>query len=659
MSDQGGESLLDRMRRRMEEQGMRVPDTLLAKTSPPPDPTPEFDSDLIPDLGPGPSQESLELDAWLNRIDILDAYRRWCGKMEPNVGSKRESVMVSCPRPGHADAHPSAWINLDKQVWVCGTCGFEGGDKFDIAAFKFGYDVPGYKQAGVFPKLKKEMIEDFFGVVVGKDITGKQQIAAPVYVPEESEPESADATPATPLTPQIPATPAEPEPEPQPLAKVTPLFDKMPEPDPEKELGYDPFQIDWRQLAPAETFLHAWMSAVTIDDIPEEFYLWMGLQALGMACGRDVVLSDNPTVKGNLFLCLYADTSSGKSRAVNNFSTLVREALPYDHTDMTSRGSRLVSLPGSPENLLDQFAKADLKDDPSTGKPLLKPVPVRALVSINELALLVSRSARQGSDFRPVMQDLFDCYDQIEFTHSSRTRGVTYAERPFCSAITTTQTYSVKELMTKYDAISGFMNRWVYVRGHEKSPQIIAPRPDLGVAVEKLKEIFDWTRTRRELSFEDDALELWRDAFFNYIHPLKRREGTMGLMARVDLILKKVILLLCVNEKLDTIPKHIVERALLLLEYLMHSYEFMGASLNRTSFETHREFVIDRLRKWMEKHGIDAFIPEGKLFHHLPKDVDRLLLVKVIRNMAELGDIETSVIKSKNGRETKVYKLAL
>lgn len=644
MSDSGGEGFLERARRRLEEQGLQVPDTLRQHTEPKPEKL-EFDVDLIPDPGPAASEASLELDSWLDRIDILDAYRRWCGKMEPKIGSKRESVMISCPKPDHPDKNPSAWINLDKQVWVCGTCGFEGGDKFDIAAFKFGYSIPGYKQAGVFPKLKKEMIEDFFGVVVGKDITGSQKIAEPVYVPEE--PETVDN--ATTSAPE-----PESEPESQPLGTVTPLFDKLPEPG--SDLGENPFKIEWQELFPADTFLGTWMRAVSIDDIPEEFYLWMGFLALGMACGRDVVLADNPTVKGNLFLCLYADTSSGKSRAINNFSVLVREALPYEHKDMSSRGTRLVSLPGSPENLLDQFAKADIDD--TTGTPVLTPKPVRALVSINELALLVSRSARQGSDFRPVMQDLFDCYDQIEFTHSSRTRGVTYAERPFCSAITTTQTYSVKELMTKYDAISGFMNRWIYVRGTEKPPLALAPTPDLAQAVQKLQEIFDWTRLPRELPFEDDAWERWEELYFDVVHPLKRQEGNMGLVARMDLILKKVMLLLCANEKLERVPVYVVNRAFSLLKYLENTYAFMGENLNRTAFEIHREFVLERLYRWFEKHGADAWIPEGKLFHHLPKDLDRFLLVKVMRNMVELGDIETSLVKSKNGREAKVYKLA-
>ena len=72
--------------------------------------------------------------------------------------------------------------------------------------------------------------------------------------------------------------------------------------------------IDWRALVPEGTFLHQWMSLTSRDDLPEEYYFWLGLQALGFAIGNNVRLLDSPAVKGNLFVCLYGPSGIGKTR---------------------------------------------------------------------------------------------------------------------------------------------------------------------------------------------------------------------------------------------------------------------------------------------------------------------------------------------------------
>jgi putative DNA primase/helicase len=94
------------------------------------------------------------VDQFLDGIDILDAYRRWCGKMEPEVGGKHEGIMISCPNPAHLDTHPSAWVNVDSQVYFCGVCQ-AGGDKFDIAGYHFALDP-----RTQFPQLKRAMAND-------------------------------------------------------------------------------------------------------------------------------------------------------------------------------------------------------------------------------------------------------------------------------------------------------------------------------------------------------------------------------------------------------------------------------------------------------------------------------------------------------------------
>ncbi len=94
------------------------------------------------------------IDGFLTGVDILDAYGRWCGKMEPEPGGKREGIKISCPNPAHPDNDPSAWINLDKGTYCCGGCQ-EGGDKYTIAGYHFDLDTKTQ-----FPELKLAMAKD-------------------------------------------------------------------------------------------------------------------------------------------------------------------------------------------------------------------------------------------------------------------------------------------------------------------------------------------------------------------------------------------------------------------------------------------------------------------------------------------------------------------
>ena len=69
------------------------------------------------------------------KLSILDAYRLFCGKMEPQEGSAGRETMISCPLPGHEDVHPSASASTEKDEWHCHRCSI-GGDVMDLSAIK-------------------------------------------------------------------------------------------------------------------------------------------------------------------------------------------------------------------------------------------------------------------------------------------------------------------------------------------------------------------------------------------------------------------------------------------------------------------------------------------------------------------------------------------
>lgn len=137
------------------------------------------------------------VDDAISSVDVLDAYRKWIRKMEPKVyDGQVESIMISCPIPGHEDSDPSAWINSakgDGGLWHCGGCQ-RGGDKYDLAAVGLGYNLFQYKTDGSFRQLKLDMARDL-GVDVDSHLLGP---AAKAYLAEKEEHQKGDqAEPVT------------------------------------------------------------------------------------------------------------------------------------------------------------------------------------------------------------------------------------------------------------------------------------------------------------------------------------------------------------------------------------------------------------------------------------------------------------------------------
>ena len=134
------------------------------------------DEDLIPEVY-DEDEDDLQMDSIIDSIDILDAYRRWIGKeVDEKTTSQTEGIKVSCPNPGHRDKNPSAWLNSDNRRWFCGGCQ-EGGDIYDLAAIKFGYQRPDYKDGKAFHDLRREMAEAYgyrVKVVSGKEVIWRE-----------------------------------------------------------------------------------------------------------------------------------------------------------------------------------------------------------------------------------------------------------------------------------------------------------------------------------------------------------------------------------------------------------------------------------------------------------------------------------------------------
>ena len=627
-------------------------------------------ADENPDLIPDVETEFREdpLAPILDGFDIIDAYNKWCGKSRPKNTNRTEGIKVSCPNPPHLDRNPSAWINTDKQTWYCGACDI-GGDKYDIAAWHFGFPVPGYKDKEHFPKLREAMAADL-GYVVSTTAAGSR-IQEVITDPDELPPAEAELPTqpqnAEPLTSgnaiSTPKSAAAPAPgaivtdsvdpsavshltlvgesnidEPGSLALLVPSLDDLVTPS-----------IDWRSLLPGNTFLDSYMNATSKDDLPEEYYFWQGLQALGLALSRDVYLSDSPPVRGNLFVCLYGPSGIGKSRSISSVRRLLDEAMPYDQD--TNNGVMLVPSPGSAETLIDSFSYEIL--NPSTNEIEYYDT-VTGFVEFDELSTLIGRAQRTGNPIKPTLMQFYDAYGDV--THKTRGAGLVIAGKPFASAITTTQPKAVRDLLSQTDVDSGFINRWVYAMGPHKTP-IAYGRDEINltIPVEELRKVGIWSKRGAVMELTGDAEKIFGEFFHDVIVPTKTDEDAV-LLTRTDLLMKKLILLFTANEREAHPAVRHVEMALSLWDYIKDTYAMLGNEIGQGQLEECRSRIAETCLTFEARNGKPATlrdIKRGIARWRFPIEI----IEKTVRLMIAIEELEEKTYShQKSGGTVKRLK---
>lgn len=598
------------------------------------------DDDLVPDAASaGRTEEDLEMDRIVEKIDILDAYNKWCGKSTPAPRAGQvEGIKVSCPIPTHPDKDPSAWINLDKQTWYCGGCQI-GGDAHDLAAYHFGYPVPGYKDGAQFHELRRDMAKSY-GYTFHKLMDGKTYAVAPQETDNQnSEPVTGSDAKTTP-----PTTLGE---QPTTDAKVVEIYS-----DDDGDLEQIVFPaLDWRSVVTVDTFLDIYMRQTTVDDVAEEFHFWNGLIALGMALGRQVRLYDTVPVYGNLFVCTLGHSGSGKSKARYHLDRLLNEALPYKQDDPFSVGTKKVSTPASAEVLVHSFDKPIY--DPSDPKKLVMRAPVRGLIDFNELSALIGRTNRTGNVLKPTLMQFYDMETTV--ATSSMATGEKKAQEPFASCLTTTQPKALRDLLGRQDDASGFLNRWVFAAGPEKQRWAVGGvAVDISPAVKPLQDIAGWSASftgSAMIQWSDAAIKVFSDFFHRVIEPDKKRAVT-ELIVRIDLLLKKLILLFAANEKLKEVTEDIVERVLRMYPYITACYSLPEAQIGNTLQTEIREAIAYQAQKPGYSRGV-SLSELSRSFRRRKYPMD--LVKKTVELMVAFGELEMTVTKGV-GRPTERFQ---
>lgn len=605
--------------------------------------------DLIPESEKSSEQDYVDrvTEETLQGVSVVDAYVRLIHKMIPKIApGQRESIMISCPRPDHVDANPSAWINLDKGVWYCAKCD-DGGDKLSLGAISYGLtNSPrtddSWQSGKTFPDLKRRMAEDF-----GANLTPPPPEMPPIKV----EPESFVPTPtpvALPTQGTDPEAVVEPQEEPEQTESASSFIDN----------GFP--SVDWRAIAAPNTFLRTWMEILSQDELTEEYHFWHGMIALGLAVGRDVHLIDAPPVYANLFVCLLGRTGDGKSRAKSYLDRALSYAMPYDYTpNAKSKGVKFIPSPSSGEVLVKMFDNPieDVTATPVKGaRPkIIDHAPVRGLIDVSEMKTIVSKMNRSGNTMGPMFIDFYDCRSII--SDASLSTGEKMAKDAFASVISTTQPEALSDLLTDENESSGWLNRWLFVGGPKKPQSMFgAFHPDVTPAAEMLKNIHVWSQLPMtgNVSMHPDAAAKANRDYLDWMEDLMANDAT-GALARLPLIIKKLCLLLAINEKSTIVTEAIYDKVILLIPYIISFFHVRIEKMQEHAIDTTEQKIIEDL-KVLQEAGGNKPVPLRDLRRKLGRKVpDIRTLTARLKDLEALGFVWLGEEKSKTtGPATKL-----
>ena len=537
------------------------------------------------------------LDKLIDGIDILTAYQKWCGKMTPTVlPGQVESIMISCPVPGHEDKDPSAWVNTSKGLWHCSKCGI-GGDKLDIAAYRFG--IQDYKtgQSGkAFHDLRREIgksegwtFENQNGLLLG--LSPEQQRAKAERIMAEAQAEFDAKKNAQSLVSFEMGTGSPSLPAPVLSIETGEQVDEEP-----FEWSEDGPSLNWKNFIREKTFLDDYMKAVTVDPAPEEFHFFNALQSIGLAQGRTQWWSEGGApLYSNIAVCALGSTGSGKSRSKHWMSQVLHEALPYDPDSSDRKGAYIMPRAGSGEMLLNLF-KGTYQG--SKNMPVVETGNVKGFIEYDELSNMISVNSRQGSTLKDTILQLADTKALV--TNASKAGGIDVAKNAYCMIATSTQPELLRSILSKDDVNSGFLNRFVFITGTPKpQPAVLRLNVDLKPATAKLLGIRMWSELNQGvIGFGPGAEEEWT-AWYNSKGLDDPRKST-SMDTRLRVTLKKFLLLFTANAMEESISLDTVEKVKGLYEYFMATYSIISRSVSRSVMGEIEDDILEFVAKKQE-----------------------------------------------------------
>ena len=524
------------------------------------------------------------LDEAIRSLGIIEAYRRYCGKSEPEANGQTESIMVSCPVPGHADRHPSAWLNTDRDVFFCAACQ-EGGDVYDLAAYH--HALTGYRadtSGRLFHELRKAIGTDL-GFEFWPSPEGLMVPVPPGGTPPGVEPPVVEQITREPGPATLHALPGGQSVDPYGLTEED--YEVA-----ESAIEGDHYTVgpllDYRTLCPAGTFMDSYVAACTVDNAPDEYHLANALVALSMVAGRKISLAGDGTYHPNVYICLLGETGVGKSRARKHLTTVLEGAMPYEPGDV--EGAAVLNKPASGEALITLLRNEQVS--PTGGAPLGEG-DIRAYLNVDELSEILTKAKRQGSVLRDVLLELYD--GPAKLSTFSISGGERMALRPYASVTTSIQPKMVRRMVDRGDVAVGLLNRFMFISGTEKPLVSFGQAEvDLALATSNLARVRTWLDGQRRVHggdvvmvLDDDARKAWDEMFHTRLAPAVRGEAPYGDAARrIGFIAKKLLMLTALNQMRTTITAADVHSLDTLIDRLLHTAAYVGGEAGRGEMTT-------------------------------------------------------------------------
>jgi hypothetical protein len=563
------------------------------------------------------------------RLGIIACVRKF-GKKQDSIRDRNvEGIKVRCPFPSHNDAHPSAWCNSEKNTWFCGSCQV-GGDVIDFYAATKGMNVKTYHTDGSFPTLVKEMGSEM-GLSVKRTRDGSYELVddeaeLPSPLPDRApEPEPVRTTPPAiddeGLEDYVPPAPVAP-PSHEASEPITVTVDKMLSGVSFKLEDLDLDEIDvktipelnWTDLPiNPQTFLGQFMPFAEeyYPWVPREFFLFAGLQAIGLAMGHHVTSETGARLSGSLMCLFIGPSGAGKSTAVSELRAMFGRIPITKFNPSLGSGVKIIPSPGSAEALVKSIRTE--VEDPTAEVPGTKmEVGATAWMHEDEFATLISKSKRNGSTFKTRIIGLYDFVKkdpsrpEVVFEEYSLSGGHRVLHDSYFSATFTTQTDAIRSLMEHNDLVSGFLNRIVPVMGRRRARRRISSMlvpPTVPDHDDHYERLWRWCRADyRTIPFTNEAKEVFDDHPF--IHHVEGLANTDSLYSRVSHMTLRLAFLLAVNNHSREVTPEYVEAACTIgSQYLLDCFQGLHQSVIASEIDDGAKRIESYVSKFYDRKG--------------------------------------------------------
>ena len=564
-----------------------------------------------------------------NHANILDLYQRWFSPQEMRNATDVSCLTNCCNSTGHShgDANPSMDLAQGSNTFICHGCGWQG-DILDFAAVAAGIIQPGQRMTDA---------EDKTGLAV---MHGCKE-AFPDMQTGWTEDGQYRPTPPAPL-----------------VANTEDIAIELDEDEKEfQRIAAGRFAFDWRDFFAPGTPGYNWMTVLGGENTkpPDEFHFFNFLTMLGLICGKDVALEEEPNVYANLYTCVVGPPGMGKSLADGYAEDVLRREFPFDSSDPHKRGVNVIKGAGSGESLADSF-HFTITQQPITPVAMgsnppasanAKPQKVRVggvtgYAKYGEFAQLVAKSSGKGSTLETTLQDLYDTA-AAHCGGKSMGGGQYYADDYFCSVSSTTQIRRLRSLLAGDKVESGFVSRWVFVLGTMKPPKARFKPVHRSGLYSDARRIGMWADDIRsnhrgliKLPGDFGSVQQYDEFIEQTCIPLELEP----FLGRAALLYKKLVLLLAINNRELEVTEKTLLDAQKLWKYLIDCLRFVEGKVG-TSEDTELE---DRIQDIIEKEQdvSSQGYQYGPSFKKIKralnrKDVNEYRIMQILKTKEALG----------------------